>query len=73
MERLARDNTAVIAYRLMRMLATRFSTSCSSTMVWGQRFGVVTNDVFPSLYLGSEACLELSALNITFSKTPHRH
>ena len=38
-ERLARDSTAVIPYRLMRTLATRFKTSCSSTMVWEQRAG----------------------------------
>lgn len=36
-ERLARDSTAVMPYRLMRMLATRFKTICSSTMVWEHR------------------------------------
>lgn len=33
MERLARDSTAVIAYRLISVSATLFSTSCSSTIV----------------------------------------
>lgn len=37
MERLARDSTAVMPYRLMRMFATRFKTICSSTMVCEHR------------------------------------
>lgn len=41
MERLARDSTAVIPYRLMSTLATRFKTSCSSTMVWEHSGGDV--------------------------------
>lgn len=46
-ERLARDSTAVMPYRLMRILATRFKTICSSTMVWGQRPRVKTRHLRP--------------------------
>lgn len=75
MERLARDSTAVIPYRLMSTSATRFKTSCSSTMVWEHRAwgDVAPGTPAPQSSPGPTLCLSLHPGERGLPLAPSKH